>query len=122
MSLAAALSTNWSLSRRHAGEQAVAAVHPRSDKSGNSCLCSHKRQRLDAAPDEKELAKATAYRPRNMAPHGQVGLQQDTEVTHRGRGPYQGPTDIQLTGVKIDTPSAGCAPQGVRLSSTTSMA
>src|SRR6218665_3498779 len=93
--------------RRHSGEQAVAAVHPRSDKSGDSRLCSSKRQRLEAAPDERELAKATAYCPRNMVPHGQVRLQQDAEVTHRGRGPYQGPTDTQLTGVKMDTPSAG---------------
>src|SRR6218665_315729 len=50
-----------------------------------------------------------------MAPHGQDRLQQDAEVTHRGRGLYQGPTDTQLTGVKMDTPSAGCAPQEVHL-------
>ena len=62
MSLAAALSTDWSPSRRRAGKQAVAAVHPRSDKSGDSRLCSPKRQQLDAAPDETELAKATAHR------------------------------------------------------------
>src|SRR6218665_231312 len=72
MSLAAALSTDWSPSRRHAGEQAVAAVHPRSDKGGDSRLRSPKRQRLDAAPDETELAKATADCRRNMTPHGQV--------------------------------------------------
>src|SRR6218665_3847701 len=83
MSLAAALSTDWSPSRRHAGEQAVVAVHPRSDKSGESRLRSPKRQRLDAASDETELAKATADRPRNMAPHGQVRLQQDAEMVHR---------------------------------------
>src|SRR6218665_3644201 len=46
---------------------------------------------------------------------GQVRMQQDAEITHRGRGPYQGPTDTQLTGVKMDTPYAGCAPQEVRL-------
>jgi len=28
-------------------------------------------------PDEMELMKATADHSRNMAPHGQVGLQQD---------------------------------------------
>src|SRR6218665_1505125 len=50
-----------------------------------------------------------------MAPHGQVRLQQDVEVTHRGRGPYKGPTDTQLTGVKMGTPSAECAPQEVRI-------
>src|SRR6218665_1676678 len=94
MSLAAALRTNWSPSRRRAGEQAVVAVHPRSDKSGP------KRQRLDAAPDETELTKATATtcyvdgRPRNMAPHGQVGLQKDAEIAHRGRGPYQAPQTL----------------------------
>ena len=76
---------------------------------------SPKRQRLDAAPDETELTKATADRPRNMAPHGQVGLQQNAEIAHRGRGSYQGPTDIQLSGVKVDTPSAGRTPQEVRL-------
>src|SRR6218665_2568286 len=70
--------------RRRAGEQAVVAVHPRSDKSGDSRLRSPKRQRLDAAPDETEMAKATADRPRNMAPHGQIGLQQDAEIAHRG--------------------------------------
>src|SRR6218665_3353463 len=58
-----------------AGEQAVVAVHPRSDKSGDSRLRSPKRQRLDAAPDETELAKVTADCPRNMTPHGQVRLQ-----------------------------------------------
>src|SRR6218665_365738 len=57
MSLTAALSTDWSPSWRHAGEQAVAEVHPRRDKSGDSRLRSPKRQRLDAAPDETELAK-----------------------------------------------------------------
>jgi len=75
MSLAAALSTGWSPSRRHAGAPASRLLqHPRSDKIGNSRLRSPKRQRLDAAPDETALAKATAYRPRNMAPHGQVRL------------------------------------------------
>src|SRR6218665_3116709 len=29
-----------------------------------------------------------------MAPHGQVRLQQDAEVTHKGRGPYQGPQTL----------------------------
>src|SRR6218665_2521640 len=74
--------------RRRSGEQAVAAVHPRSDKSGDSRFRSPQRQRIDAAPDETELAEATTYCPRNMAPHGQVRLHQDAEVTHRGRGPY----------------------------------
>ena len=60
MSIAVALRTDWSPSRRRAGEQAVVAVHPRSDKSGDSRLRSPKGQRLDAAPDETELAKATA--------------------------------------------------------------
>ena len=73
--------------RRRSGKQAVAAVYLRSDKSGDSRLRSSKRQRLDAAPDETELAKATADCLRNMAPHGQVRLQQDAEVAHRGRGP-----------------------------------
>ena len=44
--------------RRRTGKQAVAAVHPRSDKSGNSHLRSPQRQRLDAAPDKMELARA----------------------------------------------------------------
>src|SRR6218665_2778260 len=105
MSLAAALSTDWSPSRRRASEQAVVAIHPRSDKGGDSRLRSPKRQQLDAAPDETELAKATADCPRNMTPHGQVRLQQDAEIAHSGRGPYQGPTDTQLRGVKIHTPS-----------------
>src|SRR6218665_312890 len=76
MSLAAAFSTDWSPSRRaekarrRAGEQAVVAGHPRSDKSDDSRLRSPKRQRLDAVPDETELAKATADCPRNMTPHG----------------------------------------------------
>ena len=43
--------------RRRAGEQAVVAVHPRSDKSGNSRLRGPKRQRLDAAPDETKLRR-----------------------------------------------------------------
>src|SRR6218665_3723871 len=98
MSLAAALSTDWSPSRRRAGKQAVVAVHPRSDKSDDSRLRGSKRQRLDAAPDETELAKATTDCPRNMTPHGQVRLQQDAEIAHSGRGPYQGPTDTQLRG------------------------
>src|SRR6218665_1454280 len=101
--------------RRRSGEQAVAAVHPISGKSGDSRFRSPKRQRLDAAPDETEVAKATAYRPRNMTPHGQVRLQQDPEIAHRCRGLYQGPTYTQLTGVKMDIPCAGCAPQEVRL-------
>src|SRR6218665_1775039 len=49
-----------------------------------------KRQRLDAASDEK----ATADCPRNMTPHGQVRLQQDAEIAHRGRGPYLGPISV----------------------------
>src|SRR6218665_3646449 len=72
--------------RRRAGEQAVLAVHPRSDKSGESCLCVPKGQRLDAASDETELTKATDDCSYNMAPHGQVGLQKDAEIAHRGRG------------------------------------
>src|SRR6218665_500266 len=116
MSLAAALRTDWNPSRRYAGapgEQAVAAVHPRSDKSGDSRLRSPKRQRLDAASDETELAKATADCPCNMALNGQVRLQQDAEIAHSGRGPYQGPTYTQLRGVKMHTPSAGRTPQEV---------
>src|SRR6218665_2455105 len=54
---------------RHSGEQAVAVVNPRSDKSGDIRLRSPKRQRLDATPEKTELAKATAYRPPNLAPH-----------------------------------------------------
>jgi len=101
--------------RRRTSEQAVVAVHPRSDKSGDSRLRGPKRQQLDAAPDKTELTKATADRPRNMAPQGQVGLQQDAEIAHRGRGPYQGPTDTKLSGVKVDTPSAGRTLQEVCL-------
>src|SRR6218665_3040894 len=100
MSLAAALRTDW---------------RPRSDKSSDSRLRRPKRQRFDVAPDETELTKASADRPRNTAPHGQVGLQQHAEIAHRGRGSYQGPTDTQLSGVKVDTPSAGRTPQEVRL-------
>src|SRR6218665_3907887 len=101
--------------RWYTSEKAVVAVHPRSDKSGDSRLRSPKRQRLDAAPDETELAKATADCPRNMTPHGQVRLQQDAEIAHRGRGPYQGPTDTQHRGVKMHTLSTGRTPQEVRL-------
>src|SRR6218665_1406726 len=61
------------------------------------------------------LVKATADRPRNMAPHGQVGLQQDAEIAYRGRGPYQGPTDTQHSCVNVDTPTAGRTPQEERL-------
>src|SRR6218665_45655 len=60
ISLAATISTDWSPSKRHAGEQAVAAVHPESDKSGHSRFRSPKRQRLYVAPDKTELEKATA--------------------------------------------------------------
>src|SRR6218665_879348 len=89
--------------RRRAGEQAVAAVHPRSDESGDSRLRNPKgkRQRLDAAPDETKLTKATADRPRNMAPRGHVRLQQDAKIAHRGRWPYRGPTYTLLSGVKM---------------------
>ena len=59
--------------------------------------------------------KARADGPRDMAPHGQIRLQQDAEITHRGRGPYRGPTDIQRVGVEMKTPSASRAPQKVRL-------
>src|SRR6218665_4109847 len=72
--------------RRRAVEQAVVAVHPRSDKSGDGRLRSPKRQRLDAAYDETELVKATADCPRNMRPHGQVRLQQDAQIAHSARG------------------------------------
>src|SRR6218665_12827 len=85
MSLAAAFSTDWSPCRRHAGALAVVAIHPQSDKGGDSHLCSPKRQRLDAAPDETELAKATADCPRNMTPQGQVRLQQDAEIAQWSR-------------------------------------
>src|SRR6218665_2066679 len=100
MSLAAALSTDWSPSRL---------------ESGDSRLRSPKRQRLDAAPDETELVKATADCPRNMTPHGQVRLQQNAKIAHSGRGPYQGSTDTQLRGVKMNTPSTGRTPHEVRL-------
>ena len=41
-----------------------------------------------------------------MMPHGQVRLQQDTEIVHRGQELYQGSTeDTQLSGVKMDIPS-----------------
>jgi len=51
-----------------------------------------------------------------MAPHGQVRLQQDAEIAHRGRGSYiQDPQTVtQLSGVKIDTPSAGRTPWEVK--------
>src|SRR6218665_149875 len=93
MSLAAALSRLEAIqkARRRAGEQAFVAGHPRSDKSIDSRLRGSKRQRLDADPDETDLAKATADCPRNMTLHGQVRLQQDVEMAHSGRGPYQGP-------------------------------
>src|SRR6218665_3254804 len=80
MSLAVALSTDWSPSRRHAGAPASRLLQ-RSTREVTKAATA-----LDAAPDETELAKATTYRPRNMTPHGQVRLQQDAEVTHRGRG------------------------------------
>ena len=68
MNLAAALSTDWSPSKRHAGKQAVTVVHLGSAKSCESRLRSHKKQRLDAAPDEvdAELAEAAADRSRDM--------------------------------------------------------
>src|SRR6218665_1684254 len=98
--------------RRHSSVQAVAAVNPRSDKSATAAFATQ-RQRLDAAPDETDLAKATAYHPRNMAPHGHwTG---HTPAGCRGRAPYQGPTDTQLTGVKMDAPSTSRAPQEVHL-------
>src|SRR6218665_3338925 len=50
-----------------------------------------------------------------MTPHGQVRLQQDAEIAHSGRGLYQGPTDTQLRGVKMHTPSTGRTLQEVRL-------
>src|SRR6218665_2117782 len=100
--------------RRRAGELAVVAVHPRSDKGGDNRLRSPKGQRLDAAPDETELAKATADCPRNMPHHRQVRLQQDAKIAHRGRGPYQGYTDTRLIGVKMHTPSTGRTPHEVR--------
>ena len=34
----------------------------------------------------------------------------DVEFAHRGRGPYPDSTDTQLTGVTMDTPSAGRTP------------
>src|SRR6218665_3395615 len=85
MSLAAALSTDWSPSRRHAGAPASRLLQ-RSTLEVTKGLRSPKRQRLDAAPDETELAKATADCPRNMTPHGQVRLQQDAKIAHSGRG------------------------------------
>src|SRR6218665_3082388 len=68
MNLAAALSTDWSPSKRHAGKQAVTVVHLGSAKSCESRLRSHKKQGLDAAPDEvdAELAEAAADRSRDM--------------------------------------------------------
>src|SRR6218665_4088999 len=68
--------------RRRAGVQAVVVIHPRSDKSGDSRLRRPRRQRLDAAPDETELTKGTADRPRNKAPPGQVGIQKEAQITH----------------------------------------
>src|SRR6218665_2973587 len=117
MSLAAELSTDWSPSRRHAGAPASRLLQRSTLEVTKAAGRPHRppRQRLDAAPDETELAKATAYCPRNMAPHGQDRLQQETEVMHRGQGPYQGTADTQLTGVKIDAPSTGRTPQEVRL-------
>src|SRR6218665_2659179 len=91
MSLAAALSTVWRPSRRDAGAPASRLLKRSTrelTKAATAAFTAPQRQRLDAAPDETELAGATTYRPRNMAPHGQVRLQQDAEVTHRGRGPY----------------------------------
>src|SRR6218665_2362747 len=103
MSLAAALSTDWSPSRRHAGAPASRLLQRSTrevTKAAKAAFAAPRgrdlmqllmrwswrkqqptvqRQRLDAAPDETELAKATTYRPRNMAPHGQVRLQQDAE-------------------------------------------
>src|SRR6218665_2612016 len=74
--LAATLSTDWSPSRRHACAPASRLLQRSTrevTKAAKDRLRSPKRQRLDAAPDETELVKATAYRPSNMAPHGQAG-------------------------------------------------
>jgi len=46
---------------RLAGEQAVVAVHPRSDKSGDSRLRRPKKQRLDTAPDEYNVSGSTEF-------------------------------------------------------------
>ena len=54
--------------RRAAVKHVFAEVHSRSDKRGDSRFRRFKRQRLDAAPDETELAEATADCPRKMAP------------------------------------------------------
>src|SRR5678816_3046412 len=71
--------------RRRASQQAVTAVHLRDDESSDGCSSGLERQGLDAGPDETELTNATADHPRNVASHGEIGLQQDAEITHRCR-------------------------------------
>ena len=50
-----------------------------------------------------------------MAPHGQIRLQQDAEITHRGRRPNQVPGDTQRASFEMETPSASRVPREVRL-------
>ena len=70
---------------RRASQQTVTAVHLTDDESSNGCSSGLERQGLDTAPDETELTEATADRPRDVASHGEIGLQQDAEITHRCR-------------------------------------
>lgn len=60
----------------------------------------------DAVPDERNLAKATTNRSRNMQPRAHVRPQEEIQILHRGRGSHQGPTDTLRTGVEMDKPSA----------------
>src|SRR5688572_20079270 len=79
--------------------------HLRDDES--SCSSGLERQGLDTAPDKTELMKSTADRLRNMAPHGEVILQHDAKITHRGRRRDRSPADAQRAGVEVEAPSAG---------------
>src|SRR6218665_67368 len=96
MSLAAALSTDWSPSRRHAGAPASRLLQRSTREVTKAATAAF------AAPRDSDLMQLLMRRSwrkqqptvhakwrlmdrSDFRPHGQVRLQQDAEVTHRGR-------------------------------------
>lgn len=69
---------------------------------------------INMAPEETELMEASADRPLNMAPHGQVSHQHDADTKHWGRRCDRSHANARrVGGVEVEALSAGCTRQKV---------
>src|SRR6218665_2077729 len=119
MSLAAALSTNWSPSRRHTGTPASRLLQ-RSTR-GEVTKAATATFSSPRGSDLMQLLMRRSWRKQQPTVHATWRLmdRSDSSRTPRSRTEVEGRIKVQqtlkLTGVKMDAPSTGRAPEEVRL-------